>query len=633
MAARTWRLAAIAAVLAVLAAPALPGAGPRVLAHAQLVASSPAAGSVLPESPDELRLVFSEPLEADFSSLDVYGQDGKPLIDHGGTVDPSDQFALVVADPNLPDGIYSLTWRTLSSADGHSAEGFFTFGVGNVVVEGATSGGPGHVETDAVALIGRWLTYLGLLLALGVAVFHWLVIRQGAMPVRLVQLLAAGLVMAAIATLITAVLAGLETDALTEYLFGSRNGMLQLARAAVAASGAVALVLVPARAAGAVAAAVGLTGIALLVAAGHASALPGPAPLLAGVAHVAAAAIWIGGLAGLLALHLRPALMVHGAVPTMRSVVPRFSAVALVGIGMVSATGVYAAWLETGTLLPLDSDYGRTLIIKSAIAVAAFSLGGLNYFDGGRMHAWLAAFRTRLGVEWAAGIAVLAVTALLATTPPGDARGVPITPIPDAFGAVAPGMSLDVVPGRPGVNRMVVTTTDALAAGSGSVELAVDRLDTGTTTRIPLTPEGMASMPGMEGMEGMPGMEGIDHGGGASDDGSVEWTADAVVLPADSQWDTSVRIVSATGTELSRQRFAFSMDDDGIANGALEPLITPAIGVAVLLLVGGALGLGLGLGGMALPRCEPIASRVALVGGGVSAVVLGALIGGGQLLG
>ena len=137
----------------------------------------------------------------------------------------------------------------------------------------------------------------------------------------------------------------------------------------------------------------------------------------------------------------------------------------------------------------------------------------------------------------------------------------------------------------------------------------------------------------MEGMEGMPGMEGIDHGGGASDDGSVEWTADAVVLPADSQWDTSVRIVSATGTELSRQRFAFSMDDDRIANGALEPLITPAIGVAVLLLVGGALGLGLGLGGMALPRCEPIASRVALVGGGVSAVVLGALIGGGQLLG
>ena len=140
-------------------------------------------------------------------------------------------------------------------------------------------------------------------------------------------------------------------------------------------------------------------------------------------------------------------------------------------------------------------------------------------------------------------------------------------------------------------------------------------------------------MPGMEGMEGMPGMEGMNHGAGAADDGSVEWSADAVVLPPDSQWDTSVRIVSATGTELSRQRFAFTMDAEGIADGALQPLITPAIGVAVVLLIGGALGLGLGLGGMALPRCEPLASRVALVGGGVAAVLLGAVIGGGQLLG
>ena len=633
MTARARRLAAVAAMLALLVAPALPGgAGSRVLAHAQLVASSPAAGAVLPQSPDELRLVFSEPLEAGLSSLDVYGRDGKPLIDHGGEIDPADPYVLVVRNPGLPDGVFSLTWRSLSSADGHSAEGFFTFGVGNVVVEGATSGGAGHVEAGPLTLVGRWLTYLGVLLALGVAVFHWLVIRDGAMPARLVRLLAAGLVVAAIATLVSGVLSGLETDAVGEYLFASRNGTLQLARAGVAALGAVALLFVPARAAGAVAAAVAVAGIALLVEAGHASASPGLAPTLAQIAHVAAAAVWIGGLAGLLALQLRPALVVGGRAPSMRSVVPRFSAVALVAIGMVSVTGVYAAWLQTGTLLPIDTDYGRTLIVKSAIALAAFSLGGLNYFDGGRMRAWLAAFRTRTSVEVAGAVAVLAVTAVLATTPPGAARGVAIKPIPDAFGDVAPGMGLEIVPGRPGVNRVVVTTTDALAAGSSVLELAVDRLDTGTSTRIPLTHD-MSSMPGMEGMEGMPGMEGMDHGGGAADDGSAEWTADAVVLPPGSQWDTSVRVVSPTGAELTRQRFAFSMDVNGIADGALESLLTPAIGVAALLLIGGGVGLGLGLGGMALPRCEPLASRFALVGGGVAAVLLGGLIGAGQLLG
>lgn len=629
MAARARRLAVVAGMLALFVAPALPGgAGGRVLAHAQLVASSPAAGAVLPESPGELRLVFSEPLEAGLTSLDVYGRDGKPVIDHGGEIDPSDPYALVVANPDLPDGVFSLTWRSLSSADGHSAEGFFTFGVGDVVVEGPTSGGSGHVEADALTVAGRWLTYLGLLLALGVAAFHRLVIRDGPMPSALVRLLAAGLGLAALSTAVGAVLAGARTDALAEYVFGSRNGLLQLARAVVAAAGAVAILVVPARLAGAVAAACGLAGIALLVLAGHASALPGPAPLVAGITHVAAAAIWIGGLAGLVALQLRPGLVVRGSAPPMRSIVPRFSALALVAIGMVALTGVYAAWLQTGTLLPLDTEYGRALIVKSAVAVAAFGLGGLNYFDAGRMRAWLAAFRTRVWLEAAAAVAVLAVTAVLATTPPGGARGVAIRPIPDAFGSVAPGMSLEIVPGRPGINRVVVTMTDALASGSGRLELGVDRLDTGATTRIGLTRAGVT------GMEGMPGMEGMDHGtAAAAEDGSVEWAADAVVLPEGSQWDTSVRILASTGAELSRQRFAFSMGADGIGDGALRPLFTPAIGIAALLLVGGAMGVGLGLGGMPLPRCEPLSSRVALVGGGVTAVLLGALIGAGQVLG
>ena len=44
-------------------------------------------------------------------------------------------------------------------------------------------------------------------------------------------------------------------------------------------------------------------------------------------------------------------------------------------------------------------------------------------------------------------------------------------------------------------------------------------------------------------------------------------------------------------------------------------------------------GRGLGLGGMPLPRCEPAASRLALVTGGAVAALLGALIGGTRLLG
>ena len=87
---RWWRLAGVAAVLALLAIPAVPGTGSRVLAHAQLVASSPASGAVLPESPDELRLVFSEPIEGEATSLDLAGLDGTSILERAGTVDPED---------------------------------------------------------------------------------------------------------------------------------------------------------------------------------------------------------------------------------------------------------------------------------------------------------------------------------------------------------------------------------------------------------------------------------------------------------------------------------------------------------------------------------------------------------------
>jgi hypothetical protein len=119
-----------------------------------------------------------------------------------------------------------------------------------------------------------------------------------------------------------------------------------------------------------------------------------------------------------------------------------------------------------------------------------------------------------------------------------------------------------------------------------------------------------------------------------TEDGTIDWTADAIVLPAGSQWDTSVRILSAAGgTEISRQRFAFSVSDDGIDDGRLTSIANPASVVAGLLILGGALGLGLGLGGATLPRCEAAASRIALLAGGGIAVMLGVAIGASQLVG
>ena len=624
---RRLRLAGALALLVLLVAPALPGAaGAPVLAHAQLVASSPGAGGIVAESPDEIRLIFSEPLETQLTSIDILDINQAPVLTRVGDVDPNDPYALVLTDPQLADGVYLLVWRTLSAADGHTAEGFFNFGIGDV--PGSLAGGPQgvtHSDTDPPGVIGRWLTYVGLLLALGIAVFHRVVIRDGPMPAALVRTLAIALLVSAAATLVAAIFEGLEAGSVVDYLIGTRVGGLQAARAVVAAGGGAALLFVAPRAAGVVAATTGIIGIILLVGAGHSAAVPGVAPLIGQVVHVAGAAVWIGGIVGLLAIVRWPGMVASpNPPPEMRELVPRFSALALVSIGLVGLTGAYSAWTQTGVLVPIGTEYGRTLIMKSGFAAGALALGGLNYLDGGRMMGWLDGFRSRITIEVLLAATVLVLTAALANTPPvEDAAGVQIEPIADAFGEVAPGMSMEVIPGRPGVNRVVVTTVDAMA-GSAAMELSLDDLVSGTSTRVPLELEGMTGMDHTEG-----GM-GVSH---ETADGTIDWIADALVLPPDSAWDTSVRILGTDGAELSRQRFAFTLDDEGIEEGLVSSVLDPTLGVAALLLLGGALGLGLGLGGARLPRCEALASRLALITGGGVAAGLGALIGATRLLG
>jgi len=84
---------------------------------------------------------------------------------------------------------------------------------------------------------------------------------------------------------------------------------------------------------------------------------------------------------------------------------------------------------------------------------------------------------------------------------------------------------------------------------------------------------------------------------------------------------------------LSRTRFSFALDSEGISEGRATAVVDPAIAVAVMLLIGAALGLAFTLGGGSLPRVDPAASRIAVLGGSAAGTVLGvlALFGGPRL--
>jgi copper transport protein len=623
--------AILSLAVAWLALPAV--AGWRASAHAQLVASSPGAGEVVAEAPSQLVLVFSEELEEGFSSFDLTDADGATIATRQGTVDPEDSFQLVGDLPPLADGVYQVRWRSLSAADGHTASGFFSFGVGDVAA--VPGGGSGHeaFRPDALTVAGRWVGYLGLLAGFGLPILAVVVLRH-APRAGIVRLLGGLMILSAAAVLVLAIRAGGEAPGsdLAAYLLESRNGTLQLARLVVLAAGGIAALLLAgraARAALAVAFAAALVGIVLLVSAGHTSALPGIGAIPSQVVHVAAAGIWTTGVVLLALVAWRPGVVTRQREPLIRCL-PRFSAMALVSIGLVGLTGFFASWSQTGSLLDIGTDYGRALLVKLVLAAGALAVGGLNFLFGerlrgvaGRLAAGLAGLRPRLGLEIGLALGVLLATGLLSTTPPSDdARGVELAPVPNAFGSVLPGMAMELLPGRPGVNQVVVSAQGAM--GGASLELVLDRLDAGGQARVALR-----HVSG--GGHALPSMPGMDHGA-ASDHGPARFAADALVLPAGSSWDANVLVLTQPGgTELSRQRFSFEMGDARVTSGRARGPIDVGLLIAGTLLVGGALCIGLGMGGTRLPRCDAEASRVALWAGGGVAASLGALIGIGSV--
>jgi methionine-rich copper-binding protein CopC len=98
------------------------------LAHARLLQEEPPDEATLAESPDQVELRFSEPVDAEFSPLEVRDSDGKRVDKDNARVDPDDARVLVVDLKELSEGSYAVKWR-VTSIDGHVVEGRYGFAV------------------------------------------------------------------------------------------------------------------------------------------------------------------------------------------------------------------------------------------------------------------------------------------------------------------------------------------------------------------------------------------------------------------------------------------------------------------------------------------------------------------------
>ena len=119
---RRGLIAVLAALLGFQAAPAF--------AHAQLVEASPRVGNSVPSSPSEIRLTFSEGVEARLSGIEVTNAAGQRMRTGPATTEPGNPAVLVVRlSGPLSGGTYRVTWHVVS-VDTHRTQGSFSFQVG-----------------------------------------------------------------------------------------------------------------------------------------------------------------------------------------------------------------------------------------------------------------------------------------------------------------------------------------------------------------------------------------------------------------------------------------------------------------------------------------------------------------------
>ena len=105
---------------------------------------------------------------------------------------------------------------------------------------------------------------------------------------------------------------------------------------------------------------------------GHASVSGGVA-LIADMAHVVAAAVWVGGLAALVL-----ALVWSGAERWELAVtaVPRFSLLAVGSVSLLIASGTVSGYLQVRALRGLwETTYGQLLLLKLGLVVPLLALG------------------------------------------------------------------------------------------------------------------------------------------------------------------------------------------------------------------------------------------------------------------
>ncbi|HKE67166.1 MAG TPA: copper resistance protein CopC [Micromonosporaceae bacterium] len=356
-------------------------------AHAALIRTVPAQGSIVLTAPSEIVITFSEVVQPVPSRITVISPEGKRIESGPPRVVGDDMHIPVRTD--VPGGTYLVSYRVIS-ADSHPVGGGFTYSVGAPSPGGAPTPINGGA-TDRVVAVGvsamQFVGFVGLILLLGptmVLIALWPRRLDRRQPIRLVY---SGIGLVGFASVVGLYLqAPYEsggslfsvTGADLSDVFDSHFGQAYLIRLALLVI--IGFLLRPVlagrggKAEHVLLAVLGAIGIGTWAYAGHAGGTDvAPLTVVADVAHLASVGIWLGGLVMLAAFLLRRA-----NVRELGAILPVWSNWAMLAVTVLVLSGTSQALIEIGTIHALlYTTYGQLVIAKVLLlaVILAFAQG------------------------------------------------------------------------------------------------------------------------------------------------------------------------------------------------------------------------------------------------------------------
>jgi copper transport protein len=405
------------ALVAIVAAALAPASA---FAHATLVSTTPADTSVVKTAPRTVGLKWSEAVDLGEHAVKLLDARGKELKTAPARHGPGGATTAVLELPaGLKNGTYVISWRVVSS-DSHPVTGAFSFSIGSPSAVLFAADGSSSATVRFFDAVGRGVAFLGLAVAIGGGFLLLVLWPEGRASARGRQVLWTGvgaLLAGSVVVLLLqgpyasgGSLAGLWSPSLVSFSLSTRFGHALVVRVVLGVVFALLVALAlrrrdPRVLGAAAACAVGLV-LTWTLTDHSRTGVQTWLGVPAGSVHLAAMALWFGGILMLLACVRDTSLA---------AVVPRFSRFALPCFAVLGLSGLYLAWRQVGTFPALPkTDFGKLLLLKSAIVAV---IVGLAYLSR-RAVARGGAVWSSVAGEAFLGVAALGVTATLVNTAP-----------------------------------------------------------------------------------------------------------------------------------------------------------------------------------------------------------------------